>query len=595
VNLMEMFNRSPIGILMYSEDGKLLDANQSALEITGNLEEDSDLDIFCSEFMAQKKETLAEEGSVRFQAPLNFENMKNKAFEKSGEILIDWNISVLDSGFLVQIQEVTEKTSEESIKENERYRRWFEEDLTGDFIATLDGRVLDCNHAFAEIYGFNNLEQAVEADISNFNRPDWETLIKRIKLERKVQGHQSTHRRPDGRNIHIVANVVGIFDDSGELVQVKGYVFDDTERKRAEESLKRSEEKYRRLFAEDLTGDFIATLDGRVLDCNPAFAEIYGFNSCEKALNSDISQFDPDDWVNLIFSLKDEGKIQDHQRWHRRPDGREIHVVSNLVGIFDDSGELVQVKGYVFDDTERKRAEESLKHSEEKYHRLFDDDLTGDFIATPKGEILDCNPAFAEIYGFDDCEGALQWNMSESNSFDWPYMVTRLRRESKIKGFQSWQRRSDGLRVHVVANVVGIFDDSGELVQVKGYVFNDTERKQAEEKLANAQNQIKEILDSIKDGFVALNSYWNFIYVNQAAGEYFGAEPEDIIGENIWESFPELLGTKYEKTLRRAMDEQETQYFEDSDINETGPCFGFSVYPSLEGISIYWRKNNLEI
>jgi PAS domain S-box-containing protein len=346
---MEMFNRSPIGILMYSEDGKLLDANQSALEITGNLEEDSDLDIFCSEFMAQKKETLAEEGSVRFQAPLNFENMKNKAFEKSGEILIDWNISVLDSGFLVQIQEVTEKTSEESIKENERYRRWFEEDLTGDFIATLDGRVLDCNPAFAEIYGFNNLEQAVEADISNFNRPDWETLIKRIKLERKVQGHQSTHRRPDGRNIHIVANVVGIFDDSGELVQVKGYV------------------------------------------------------------------------------------------------------------------------------------------------------------------------------------------------------------------------------------------------------FNDTERKQAEEKLANAQNQIKEILDSIKDGFVALNSYWNFIYVNQAAGEYFGAEPEDIIGENIWESFPELLGTKYEKTLRRAMDEQETQYFEDSDINETGPCFGFSVYPSLEGISIYWRKNNLEI
>jgi len=580
---------------MYSRDGKLLDANHSALEITGNLEEDSDLDIFGSEFMAQKKETLIEEGSVRFQAPLNFENMENKAIEKSGEILIDWNISILDSGFLVQIQDVTEKTSEEFIKENERYRRWFEEDLTGDFIATLDGNVFDCNPAFAEIYGFDNLEQAVEADISNFNSPDWETLIKRIKLERKVQGHQSTHRRPDGRNIHIVANVVGIFDDSGELVQVKGYVFDDTERKRAEESLKRSEEKYRRLFAEDLTGDFIATLDGMVLDCNPAFAEIYGFNSCEKALNSDISQFDPDDWFNLIFSLKDEGKIQDHQRWHRRPDGREIHVVSNLVGIFDDSGELVQVKGYVFDDTERKRAEESLKHSEEKYHRLFDEDLTGDFIATPKGEILDCNPAFAEIYGFDDCEGALQWNISESNSFDWPYMVTRLKREGKIKGFQSWQRRSDGLRVHVVANVVGIFDDSGELVQVKGYVFNDTERKQAEEKLANAQNQIKEILNSIKDGFVALNSYWNFIYVNQAAGEYFGAEPEDILGENIWKRFPELLGTKYEKTLRRAMDEQETQYFEDSDINETGQCFGFSVYPSLEGISIYWRNINLEI
>ena len=66
-------------------------------------------------------------------------------------------------------------------------------------------------------------------------------------------------------------------------------------------------------------------------------------------------------------------------------------------------GEMVQVKGYVFDDTERKEAEEALKQSEEKYHRLFDEDLTGDFIATLDGKILECNPAFAEIYGFDNC------------------------------------------------------------------------------------------------------------------------------------------------------------------------------------------------
>ncbi|MBP2045713.1 PAS domain-containing protein [Methanobacterium aggregans] len=593
---MEIFEKSPIGLLLCDVDGKLVDANQSALKITGIPEDASDIDIFDTAFMAQKKETLLEEGSTRFQAPLDFENIETKAITtKSGELLIDWNISVLDSGFLVQIQEVTGSTSAEFIKENERYRRWFEEDLTGDFIATMEGKVIECNPAFADIYGFDNRELAVQSDISNFNPYDWETLIKRLKLEHKVHGHQSTHRRPDGKEIHVVSNLVGIFDDLGGLVQVKGYIFDDTERKKAEESLKRSEEKYHRLFEEDLTGDFIATLDGRVLDCNPAFAEIYGFDNREKSLKSDISQFDPDDWVNLISSLKDEGKIQDHQRWHRRPDGKEIHVVSNLVGIFDDLGGLVQVKGYIFDDTERKKAEESLKRSEEKYHRLFEEDLTGDFIAAPNGEILECNPAFAEIYGFDDYKTALQWNISQSNSFDWPYMVTRLKREGNIKGFQSWQRRSDGLRIHVVANVVGIFDDLGELIQVKGYIFNDTERKQAEEKLANAQNQIKKILDSIQDGFFALNSYWNFIYVNQAAGEYFSAEPEDLVGENIWERFPELLGTNYETTFRRAMDEQETKYFEANDINGTGNWFGFSVYPSLDGISIYWRDINLKI
>ena len=104
----------------------------------------------------------------------------------------------------------------------------------------------------------------------------------------------------------------------------------------------------------------------------------------------------------MIAALRREYKIYDHQSWHKRPDGVQIHVVANVIGIFNDLDELVQVKGYVFDDTKRKQAEESLKESEEKYRLLFDEDLTGDFIATPEGEIFECNPAFAEIYGFDD-------------------------------------------------------------------------------------------------------------------------------------------------------------------------------------------------
>ena len=247
-----------------------------------------------------------------------------------------------------------------------------------------------------------------------------------------------------------------------------------------------------------------------------------------------------------MLNLRRDCKIKGYQSRHRRPDGKIIHVVANLVGIFNDSDELIQVKGYVFDDTERKKAEESLKESEEKYHRLFDEDLTGDFIATLEGEILECNPAFAEIYGFNNCEMASKCNISKFNPFDWPYMITRLKKERKLQGFQSWQRRSDGMRIHVVANLVGIFNDSDELIQVKGYVFDDTERKKAEEELNRSKSQMTEILDSIQDGFIALSHYWNFIYVNHCAAEYFGVEHDDLIGQNLWERFPELIGTIYE-------------------------------------------------
>lgn len=348
-------------------------------------------------------------------------------------------------------------------------------------------------------------------------------------------------------------------------------------------------EKYRHWFEDDLTGDFIAMPNGEILECNPSFVNIYGFSNYEKAIGFDISKFNPDDWIQLIKILKTEHNIQGHQSWHKRPDGIKIHVIANMVGIFNDSDELIQVKGYIFDDTERKNAEESLKDSEKKYRLLFDEDLTGDFIANPKGKILECNPAFAEIYGFDDCDEALEWNISKSNSFDWPFMVTRLKKERKILGYQSWQRRSDGLRIHVIANVVGIFDDSNELIQVKGYVFDDTDRKKTEEQLVFNYRQITEILDSIKDGFIALNHYWNFIYINEGAAEYLGADPEDIMGRNLWEIFPELQGTLYEKAFRKAMDKQKIQRFEALDLRNADHRLVFNIYPSDEGISVFWQ------
>jgi len=250
-----------------------------------------------------------------------------------------------------------------------------------------------------------------------------------------------------------------------------------------------------------------------------------------------------------------------------------------------DSGFLVQIQ----DITGHKKSEESLRKSEEKYRRLFDDDLTGDFLATPEGKISECNPSFVEIYGFDKLEHAVGSDISHFNSADWFNLIARLKNECKIKGHQSWHKRPDGKEIHVVANVVGIFNDSGELIQVKGYVFDDTERKKAEEELAHSKRQITEILDSIQDGFVSLNHYWQLIYVNRHAAQYAGSEPEDLIGQNLWERFPELIGTIYETAFRKAMDRQEIQHFEETSLRTHDHWFDISVYPSVDGISIYWR------
>ena len=85
-------------------------------------------------------------------------------------------------------------------------------------------------------------------------------------------------------------------------------------------------------------------------------------------------------------------------------------------------------------------------------------------------------------------------------------------------------------------------------------------------------------------------NFWNFIYVNPCAAEYLDTDADDLMGQNLWERFPQLMGTIHETHLKRAMNEQEIQYFEAPGILRTENCLDISVYPSKEGISIYWRN-----
>ncbi len=152
-------------------------------------------------------------------------------------------------------------------------------------------------------------------------------------------------------------------DDAGNPEYFIIVVEDITERKRTEEALRRSEEQFHRLFEDDLTGDFISTPEGRILLCNPAFAEIFGFSRAQEAVGTSILDLypDPGEREPLVERLKQEGKIGRLEVWRKRRDGEPIHIVENLVGHFNDQGELYEIKGYMFEDTKRKRAEEALR------------------------------------------------------------------------------------------------------------------------------------------------------------------------------------------------------------------------------------------
>lgn len=139
-----------------------------------------------------------------------------------------------------------------------------------------------------------------------------------------------------------------------------------TERAEAQAALLDSEKRYRRFFEHNIAGAYISTPDGRMLDCNPAFASMLGLSSVEEALATDATRYYPGGDARRAFldQLRERRSVDQREDVLNRSDGESIHVIETAVGIFDPQGELIEIHGHVIDDTERRRANEHLQFAQ---------------------------------------------------------------------------------------------------------------------------------------------------------------------------------------------------------------------------------------
>jgi PAS domain S-box-containing protein len=219
------------------------------------------------------------------------------------------------------------------------------------YITDTQGIIRFVNQAFHHTYGFS-AEEVIGKPVS--------------VLGEECQGGECIQRRKDGSTFYVSLSKSIVRDDSGEVAGVVAVARDITERKAAEEALRASEEKYRLFFDEDLAGAFIATPDGKLLDCNPSFARIFGFASVEEALRYNLIALYPKS--RLFAEVRDlvtlNCKLEHYEIQLRRIDGSPVHIIQNVIGKFDAHGTLVEIKGYVFDNTRHKMLEEQLRQAQ---------------------------------------------------------------------------------------------------------------------------------------------------------------------------------------------------------------------------------------
>ncbi len=241
----------------------------------------------------------------------------------------------------------------------------------------------------------------------------------------------------------------------------------------------------------ELANDAIVISDasGRISYWNRGAERMYGWSREEVTgciVHELLQTGPPNELAAVLRTLQEKRHWEGEIRQVRR-DGVEIVASTGwtLQGTAPEAS-LLQLS---IDVTERIRAQEALRQSEERYRHFVDGDLTGSLSMKPDGSIVTCNPAFARIFGFDSIEEARSANFFSllHTKKEGVELLAELRPNESLERAELEMRQRDGDGLYVAAKFVGTFDEAGQLIELKGYFFNDTKRKRLEQQLIQAQ------------------------------------------------------------------------------------------------------------
>ncbi|MEO8432489.1 MAG: EAL domain-containing protein [Acidobacteriota bacterium] len=390
-------------------------------------------------------------------------------------------------------RDVSEReTAERALRASEiRFRQLFERNLAGVYRTTLDGRLLDCNLAFARIFGYDSPEEALAVPAVDYylSGEDRVEALRRLGERRTLTNYEQRLRRRGGDFVWVLENETLVEGpDPGTLV-IEGTLLDITERKRAEDEREASLSLLRGTLEATADGLLVVDGAGSIMTFNQKFVEMWRIpveviatRDDRRAIESVLGQLkDPDTFAAKVEEL------------YATPDAESHDILEFLDGrVFERSSRPQRLSGesvgrlWSFRDvTERRRADEALRASESRYRTLFERNLAGVYRSTLEGIILDCNDSFARIFGYEAREEVVGRPAMDLylTPEDRDAMMGRLRANHALTNYEECLRRKDGSLVWILENGSLIEGADGRPAMIEGTVIDISDRKSAEEQV----------------------------------------------------------------------------------------------------------------
>lgn len=406
------------------------------------------------------------------------------------------------------------KRVEESLKENEaRFRKVFEEGPIGMAITGHDFKFLRVNPRLCEMTGYTE-EELTNMTFADITYP--EDIDADVQLARKLfKGEipffniEKRYVKKTGEIFWINLSASLIRDEQGNPLYGLGMIEDISERKKAEEALRSSEAKYRMLVEQIPAVTYVASIDKSyaMLYVSPKVESLLGYAPDEFVKNPDfrVNHIHPDDRDRVAakvgLACANCMPLAIEYRMIAN-NGKVVWFRDEALLVRDESGNPLFYQGIMTDITDRKRIEEALRESEERYRTLFEAATDAIFILDIEGErpgrIVAANQAAADMHGMTIDE-ILKMHITE---LDAPETAkhSRERVERILAGetirFEGEHRRKDGtvFPVEVHASLV----EFGGRKYIQAFDRDITESKRAKE-LSDALNYINEAINSTLD------------------------------------------------------------------------------------------------
>ncbi len=456
------------------------------------------------------------------------------------------------------------RQAEEALRgSEERYRILVE--LAHDGIMRTEGReriITFANRRMAEMLGYT-VEELVGKRYMGLVHPDEkEEALQNIKSD-LASGKPATYMRrlvkKDGSAVHTIVSA-SLVNPGNQTELSPGIliVADITEQKEMEEALRGSEGRFRGIAERSLDIMYTLDLDGRISYVSPATERMLGYKP-EEMVGTLIQNYVPKSDIPKVTQVLAEALIHDSLKSLEfnvlKKDGSTAPVEVNSSSILKD-GKIVGFQGIVRDITERKKMEEELRESGEKYRQLVELAQEGIMMMNPSYEITFANPCMAEILGRKPGElvGSSYLSLVPPEDRESVHENARKMREGKTPlQHERALLRADGERITLLVSGTPLFDSKGTYIGELGVFTNITRRKQIEEALRQTEQRLLSIVENLHDPLAIVGEDRGIELVNRQV-ERYGYKPEEMIGERFDRFLtPESLkvvAERYEKRRR---------------------------------------------